>query len=147
MEFKTLSANKNTVQKEWLLVDASDQILGRLASIVAKIIRGKYKSNYTPHVDCGDNVVIINADKIRFSGEKLNQKEYIRHTGYPGGQRSVKAKDLLEKDPARIIKMAVKGMLPKNKLGSSLNKNLHVYVGADHKNGGQKPKKIDLKDY
>tara|TARA_B100000674_G_scaffold158167_1_gene126279 strand:+ start:908 stop:1351 length:444 start_codon:yes stop_codon:yes gene_type:complete len=147
MEFKTLSANKNTVQKEWLLVDATDQILGRLASIVAKIIRGKYKSNYTPHVDCGDNVVIINADKIRFSGEKLNQKEYIRHTGYPGGQRSVKAKDLLEKDPARIIKMAVKGMLPKNKLGSSLNKNLHVYVGADHKNGGQKPKKIDLKDY
>ena len=147
MEFKTLSANKNTVQKEWILVDATDQILGRLASIVAKIIRGKYKSNYTPHVDCGDNVVIINADKIRFSGEKLNQKEYIRHTGYPGGQRSVKAKDLLEKDPARIIKMAVKGMLPKNKLGSSLNKNLHVYVGADHKNGGQKPKKIDLKDY
>ena len=147
MEFKTLSANKNTVQKEWLLVDATDQILGRLASIVAKIIRGKYKSNYTPHVDCGDNVVIINADKIRFSGEKLNQKEYIRHTGYPGGQRSVKAKDLLEKDPARIIKMAVKGMLPKNKLGSSLNKNLHVYVGADHKNGGQKPKKIELKDY
>ena len=147
MEFKTLSANKNTVQKEWLLVDATDQILGRLASIVAKIIRGKYKSNYTPHVDCGDNVVIINADKIRFSGEKLNQKEYIRHTGYPGGQRSVKAKDLLEKDSARIIKMAVKGMLPKNKLGSSLNKNLHVYVGADHKNGGQKPKKIDLKDY
>ena len=147
MEFKTLSANKNTVQKEWLLVDATDQILGRLASIVAKIIRGKYKSNYTPHVDCGDNVVIINADKIRFSGEKINQKEYIRHTGYPGGQRSVKAKDLLEKDPARIIKMAVKGMLPKNKLGSSLNKNLHVYVGADHKNGGQKPKKIDLKDY
>ena len=147
MEFKTLSANKNTVQKEWLLVDATDQILGRLASIVAKIIRGKYKSNYTPHVDCGDNVVIINADKIRFSGEKLNQKEYIRHTGYPGGQRSVKAKDLLEKDPARIIKMAVKGMLPKNKLGSSLNKNLHVYVGSDHKNGGQKPKKIDLKDY
>ena len=147
MEFKTLSANKNTVQKEWLLVDATDQILGRLSSVVAKIIRGKYKSNYTPHVDCGDNVVIINADKIRFSGEKLNQKEYIRHTGYPGGQRSVKAKDLLEKDPARIIKMAVKGMLPKNKLGSSLNKNLHVYVGADHKNGGQKPKKIDLKDY
>ena len=147
MEFKTLSANKNTVQKEWLLVDATDQVLGRLSSVVAKIIRGKYKSNYTPHVDCGDNVVIINADKIRFSGEKLNQKEYIRHTGYPGGQRSVKAKDLLEKDPARIIKMAVKGMLPKNKLGSSLNKNLHVYVGADHKNGGQKPKKIDLKDY
>ena len=123
---------------------------GSLAGIFlgVQILTGIFLAmHYTPHVDCGDNVVIINADKIRFSGEKLNQKEYIRHTGYPGGQRSVKAKDLLEKDPARIIKMAVKGMLPKNKLGSSLNKNLHVYVGADHKNGGQKPKKIDLKDY
>jgi len=147
MEFKTLSANKNTVHKQWLLVDATDEILGRLASKVAKIIRGKYKSNYTPHVDCGDNIVIINAEKIQFSGDKLNQKEYIRHTGYPGGQRSIKAKDLLDKDPTRIIKMAVKGMLPKNKLGSTLNKNLHVYIGPDHKNGGQKPKKIDLKDY
>ncbi|OUV57545.1 MAG: 50S ribosomal protein L13 [Flavobacteriales bacterium TMED113] len=147
MEFKTLSANKNTVHKEWLLVDATDEILGRLASKVAKIIRGKYKSNYTPHVDCGDNIVIINAEKIQFSGDKLDQKEYIRHTGYPGGQRSIKAKDLLDKDPTRIIKMAVKGMLPKNKLGSTLNKNLHVYIGPDHKNGGQKPKKIDLKDY
>ena len=147
MEFKTLSANKNTVQKEWLLVDATDQILGRLASKVAKIIRGKYKVNYTPHVDCGDNVVIINAEKIQFSGDKWSQKEYIRHTGYPGGQRSQKAEELLVKDPARIIKMAVKGMLPKNKLGSALNKNLHVYVGSDHKNGGQKPKLIDLKDF
>ena len=147
MEFKTLSANKSTVHKEWLLVDATDEILGRLASKVAKIIRGKYKSNYTPHVDCGDNIVIINAEKIKFSGDKLDQKEYIRHTGYPGGQRSIKAKDLLDKDPTRIIKMAVKGMLPKNKLGSTLNKNLHVYIGPDHKNGGQKPKKIDLKDY
>ncbi len=147
MEFKTLSANKNTVQKEWLLVDATDQILGRLASKVAKIIRGKYKVNYTPHVDCGDNVVIINAEKIQFSGDKWSQKEYIRHTGYPGGQRSQKAEELLAKDPTRIIKMAVKGMLPKNKLGSALNKNLHVYIGSDHKNGGQKPKLIDLKDF
>jgi len=147
MEFKTLSANKNTVQKQWLLVDATDQILGRLASKVAKIIRGKYKTNYTPHVDCGDNVVIINAEKIQFTGEKWSQKEYIRHTGYPGGQRSQKAEDLLEKHPTRIIKMAVKGMLPKNKLGSSLNKNLHVYIGSDHKNGAQKPKLIDLKDF
>ena len=146
MEFKTLSANKNTVQKEWLLIDATDQILGRLASKVAKLIRGKHKSNYTPHVDCGDNIVIINADKIQFSGDKWSQKEYIRHTGYPGGQRSQKAEQLLVKDPTRIIKMAVKGMLPKNKLGSALNKNLHVYVGSDHKNGGQKPKLIDLKD-
>ena len=147
MEFKTLSANKNTVQKEWLLVDATDQILGRLASKVAKIIRGKYKANYTPHVDCGDNVVIINADKIQFSGDKWSQKEYIRHTGYPGGQRSQKAEELFVKDPTRIIKIAVKGMLPKNKLGSALNKNLYVYVGPDHKNGGQKPKLIDLKDF
>ena len=147
MEFKTLSANKNTVQKDWLLVDATDQILGRLASKVAKIIRGKYKKNYTPHVDCGDCVVVINAEKIQFSGNKWNQKEYIRHTGYPGGQRSQKAKDLLEKDPTRIIRGAVKGMLPKNKLGSVLNNNLYVYTGSDHKNGGQKPKLIDLKDF
>ena len=147
MEFKTLSANKNTVHKEWLLVDATDQILGRLSSKVAKIIRGKYKPNYTPHVDCGDNVVIINAEKIRFSGQKWSQKEYIRHTGYPGGQRSQKAEDLLVKDPTRIIRMAVKGMLPKNKLGSALNKNLYVYTGSDHKNGAQKPKLIDLKDF
>jgi len=147
MEFKTLSANKNTVHKEWLLVDATDQILGRLSSKVAKIIRGKYKPNYTPHVDCGDNVVIINAEKIRFSGQKWSQKEYIRHTGYPGGQRSQKAEDLLVKDPTRIIRMAVKGMLPKNKLGSALNKNLYIYTGPDHKNGGQKPKLIDLKDF
>ena len=147
MEFKTLSANKNTVQKEWLLVDATDQILGRLASKVAKIIRGKYKPNYTPHVDCGDNVVIINAEKIQFSGQKWSQKEYIRHTGYPGGQRSQKAEDLLVKDPTRIIRMAVKGMLPKNKLGSALNKNLYIYTGSDHKNQGQKPKLIDLKDF
>ena len=147
MEFKTLSANKNTVQKEWLLVDATDQILGRLASKVAKIIRGKYKPNYTPHVDCGDNVVIINAEKIQFSGQKWSQKEYIRHTGYPGGQRSQKAEDLLVKDPTRIIRMAVKGMLPKNKLGSALNKNIYIYTGSDHKNQGQKPKLIDLKDF
>jgi len=147
MEFKTLSANKNTVQKEWLLVDATGQILGRLASKVAKIIRGKYKPNYTPHVDCGDNVVIINAEKIQFSGQKWSQKEYIRHTGYPGGQRSQKAEDLLVKDPTRIIRMAVKGMLPKNKLGSVLNKNLYIYTGSNHKNQGQKPKLIDLKDF
>ena len=147
MEFKTLSANKNTVQKEWLLVDATDQILGRLASKVAKIIRGKYKPNYTPHVDCGDNVVIINAEKIQFSGQKWSQKEYIRHTGYPGGQRSQKAEDLLVKDPTRIIRMAVKGMLPKNKLGSALNKKIYIYTGSDHKNQGQKPKLIDLKDF
>ena len=147
MKFKTLSANKSTVQKDWLLVDATDQILGRLASTVAKIIRGKYKKNYTPHVDCGDNVVIINAEKIQFSGEKWSQKQYIRHTGYPGGQRSETAQDILTKDPTRIIKSAVKGMLPKNKLGSTLNKNLHVYIGSDHKNGGQKPKLIDLKDF
>ena len=134
MEFKTLSANKNTVQKEWLLVDATDQILGRLASKVAKIIRGKYKPNYTPHVDCGDNVVIINAEKIQFSGQKWSQ-------------RSQKAEDLLVKDPTRIIRMAVKGMLPKNKLGSALNKNIYIYTGSDHKNQGQKPKLIDLKDF
>ena len=147
ISFKTISANKNTVTKNWVLVDADGQNLGRLASKVAILIRGKHKPNFTPHVDCGDNVIVINSKKINLTGNKWEQKKYIRYTGYPGGQRSIKAKDLLDKDPTRIIKMAVKGMLPKNKLGSTLNKNLHVYIGPDHKNGGQKPKKIDLKDY
>ena len=142
--FKTVSIRKEDVQKRWFLVDASDQNLGRMCSKVAKILRGKHKPSFTPHVDCGDNVVIINADKIRLSGEKLNQKEYIRHTGYPGGQRSVKAKDLLEKDSARIIKMAVKGMLPKNPLGRAMFSKLKVYAGETHPHAAQQPKELNI---
>ncbi len=146
LSYKTLSANKNTVNKEWVLVDADGQALGRLASEVAKLLRGKHKPNYTPHVDCGDNVVITNAAKVSLSGKKWESKTYIRHTGYPGGQRSLSAKELLAKDPARVVEKAVKGMLPKNKLGADLFRNLKVYAGAEHGQEAQKPRVINLND-
>jgi large subunit ribosomal protein L13 len=120
--------------------------LGRLASEVAKLLRGKHKPNYTPHVDCGDNVVITNAAKVSLSGKKWESKTYIRHTGYPGGQRSLSAKELLAKDPARVVEKAVKGMLPKNKLGADLFRNLKVYAGAEHGQEAQKPRVINLND-
>ena len=146
LSYKTVSANKATVNKEWVLVDADGQTLGRLASKVAKLIRGKHKPNYTPHVDCGDNVVIINAEKIVLTGNKMTDKTYIRHTGYPGGQRSLTASEMFEKDPTRLIEKAVKGMLPKNKLGSALFRNLYVYAGAEHAQEAQQPKAINLND-
>jgi len=113
LSYKTVSANKATVSKEWVLVDADGQTLGRLASKIAKLIRGKHKPNFTPHVDCGDNVVVINAEKINLTGKKWTDKSYIRHTGYPGGQRSLTATEMFEKDPTRLVEKAVKGMLPK----------------------------------
>ena len=146
LSYKTISANKETVIKEWLLVDAEGETLGRLASKVAKLIRGKHKVNFTPHVDCGDNVVVINAEKITLSGNKWEGKEYIRHTGYPGGQRSLTAAEILAKNPERLVEKAVKGMLPKNRLGNQLYTNLYVYVGAEHKQEAQKPKKVNLKE-
>lgn len=146
LSYKTISANKATADKQWLLVDAEGQTLGRLASKVAKILRGKYKPSYTPHVDCGDNVVIINAEKIQLTGNKWEAKQYIRHTGYPGGQRSLNARELYEKDPARLIEKSVKGMLPKNKLGAALFRNLNVYTGAEHKQEAQKPTAINLNE-
>ena len=146
LSYKTVSANKNTVNKEWVLVDADGQALGRLASEVAKLLRGKHKPNFTPHVDCGDNVIITNAAKIRLTGNKWEDKTYIRHTGYPGGQRSLNASELFEKDPTRIVEKAVKGMLPKNKLGAQLFRNLKVYAGAEHDQEAQKPKTINLND-
>ncbi len=144
LSYKTISANKATVNKEWLLVDAEGETLGRLASVVAKLIRGKYKTEFTPHVDCGDNVIVINAEKIQLSGKKWDDKKYIRHTGYPGGQRVMTAKELLEKKPISLIEKAVKGMLPKNKLSNALYRNLYVYVGSEHKQEAQKPKKINI---
>ena len=146
LSYKTVSANKSTVNKEWLLVDADGQTLGRLASEVAKLLRGKHKPNFTPHVDCGDNVIIINAEKIILSGNKWDDKTYIRHTGYPGGQRSLTAKELYGKDPARVVEKSVKGMLPKNKLGAELFRNLKVYVGEKHKQEGQSPEMINLNE-
>ena len=140
LSYKTISANSATVNKEWLHVDADGQTLGRMASKVAKMLRGKHKPNFTPHVDCGDNVVITNASKIVLTGNKWTEKQYIRHTGYPGGQRSLTAEELYGKDPARVVEKAVKGMLPKNKLGAELFRNLKVYAGAEHDQEAQKPK-------
>jgi large subunit ribosomal protein L13 len=146
LSYKTVSANKATVNKEWVVVDADGQALGRLSSIVAKLLRGKYKANFTPHVDCGDNVVVINAEKINLTGKKWDSKEYIRHTGYPGGQKSLTASELFGKGPERLIENAVKGMLPKNKLGADLFRNLRVFEGSEHNVEAQKPKTINLND-
>ncbi len=146
LSFKTVSANAATVTKEWVVVDATDQPLGRLGSKVAKLLRGKYKPNFTPHVDCGDNVVVINASKVKITGNKATDRIYLRFTGYPGGQRQFTPADLLaKKDGAeRLIKKVVKGMLPKNRLGNAILKNLYVYEGAEHKQEAQQPKKLDL---
>ncbi len=146
LSYKTVSANKATVNKEWVVVDAEGQALGRLSSIVAKLLRGKYKANFTPHVDCGDNVAVINAEKINLTGKKWDSKEYIRHTGYPGGQKSLTASELFGKGPERLVENAVKGMLPKNKLGADLFRNLRVFAGSEHNVEAQKPKTINLND-
>ena len=144
LSYKTVSANKETVNKEWVVIDAEGQVLGRMASIAAKFLRGKFKSNYTPHVDCGDNVIIINADKFKLTGNKMDQKEYTRHTGYPGGQRTRTVKEMLQKNPIGAVENAIRGMLPKNRLGRDLFRNLFVYAGSEHPHEAQKPKTIDL---
>ncbi|MBL4642620.1 MAG: 50S ribosomal protein L13 [Flavobacteriaceae bacterium] len=146
LSYKTVSANKETANKEWLVVDADGQTLGRLSSKIAMLIRGKYKTNFTPHVDCGDNVVVINAEKIVLTGKKWEQKSYIRHTGYPGGQRSLTATEMFAKNPTRLIEKAVKGMLPKNKLGNALFRNLYVYAGTEHLHTAQNPKAINVNE-
>ncbi|TVQ12543.1 MAG: 50S ribosomal protein L13 [Bacteroidetes bacterium] len=144
LSYKTVSANKDTVTKDWVIVDAEKHILGRLASKVAKIVRGKHKVNYTPHVDCGDNVIIINAEKIELTGKKWDQKQYVRHTGYPGGQRFTSVKQMLDKRPTEIIRKAVKGMLPKTKLGDALLRNVYIYAGSEHPHQAQQPQSINL---
>ena len=144
LSFKTISANKATVQKEWVIVDATDLVLGRMSSKVAKILRGKYKPSFTPHVDCGDNVIIINAEKVVLTGNKWSDRIYYRHTGFPGGQREITPEKLLEKSPEKLIKKVIKGMLPKNRLGAQLLGNLYVFGGAEHNMAAQKPKVIDL---
>jgi len=146
LSYKTVSANKSTVNKEWVLVDAEGQVLGRLASVVASLLRGKHKPSFTPHVDCGDNVVVINAEKVVLSGTKLTDKEYVKYTGFPGGQRITKASDMLKKNPVFLVEHAVKGMLPKNRLGRALFKNMHVYAGIEHRHEAQKPRKIDIQN-
>ena len=144
LSYKTIAANASTVNKEWVLIDVDGLPLGRSASIIANYLRGKHKTNYTPHVDCGDNVIVVNAANITLSGKKWEQKQYIRHTGYSGGQRSLNAKQVHAKNPTRIMENAVKGMLPKNKLGATLFRNLKVYANAIHPHEAQNPKTINL---
>jgi len=144
LSYKTVSANAKTVNKQWVVVDAQGEILGRLSSKIAMIIRGKNKPEYTPHVDCGDNVIVINADKIKLTGSKMTDKVYTSYTGYPGGQRFISPKELLAKHPKRVVEKAVKGMLPKTKLGAKLYTNLYVYTGTEHPHAAQSPKTIKL---
>ncbi|MDD3034395.1 MAG: 50S ribosomal protein L13 [Bacteroidales bacterium] len=146
LSYKTVSANEATVVKEWVVIDATDQVLGRLASRVARILRGKHKPSFTPHVDCGDNVIIINATKVRLTGNKLTDRVYVRHTGYPGGQRFATPKELLTRKPLAVVEHAIKGMLPKNKLGAEMFRNLYVYEGAEHPHQAQQPKVINLNE-
>ena len=144
--YKTISLNAATVQKEWVVIDATNEVLGRLASQVAKILRGKNKPGYTPHVDCGDYVIVINAEKVKLTGAKMTDKVYVRHTGYPGGQRFATPADYLAKKPVFVIEHAVKGMLPKTRLGEAILKNLKVYAGAEHPHAAQNPKTIKLNE-
>jgi len=147
LSYRTVSGNAATANKKWYVVDADGQNIGRLASIVAKIIRGKYKTSYTPHADCGDNVIVINASKVALSGTKLLNKEYVRFSGYPGGQRFTTAEEMLKKHPERIVEKAVKGMLPKNALGRKLYTNLMVYRGAEHQQEAQQPEVLNIENY
>ena len=140
--YKTIHANAKTVTKEWVVVDAKDQVLGRLSTKVASMLRGKHKVNFTPHVDCGDNVIVINASQVKLTGKKWDQKEYVRYTGYPGGQRFSSPLDWKKKNPAFMVEHAVRMMLPKGRLGKAIYRNLHVYNGNEHPHAAQKPKSI-----
>ena len=146
LSYKTTSANAATVTKEWVLIDATNAVLGRLAAQVAKILRGKDKPSFTPHVDCGDNVIIINAEKVRLTGKKLTDKEYVRHSGYPGGIRLTTPAEYLKKNPEFIIEKAVKGMLPRTRLGAAQMRNLKVYAGGEHPHAAQAPRTINLNE-
>ena len=144
LSYKTISANKATAQKEWVVVDATDQVLGRFATKVAKLLRGKYKPSFTPHVDCGDNVIILNADKVKLTGNKWDDRVYVSHTGYPGGQRFMSPAKMMAKDPTRLYRKVIKGMLPKNRLGEAVIGNMYVYAGTEHPHEAQSPKVLDI---
>jgi len=146
LSYKTLSANKATAEKKWFVVDAENQIVGRLASKVAKILRGKYKTNFTPHADCGDYVIIINASKAVMTGNKMEKREIFRHTGYPGGQKRISPQEMLQKDETSVLRHAVRGMLPKNKLGRAILKNCFIYGSSNHNHEAQKPIALNLND-
>lgn len=145
LSYKTKSTNAQTVDKQWVLVDMNNLVLGRAASEIAKILRGKNKPSFTPHVDGGDNVIVINADKVRLTGNKTTQKTYVRHTGYPGGQRFSNPKLLLANHPTRVVEYAIHGMLPKNRLGNSIKSNLFIYAGSEHPHAAQQPKEVKFK--
>jgi large subunit ribosomal protein L13 len=144
LSYRTISANKETVDKQWVLLNAEGQVLGRLASHAAKMLRGKNKPYYTPHVDCGDNVVIINAEKIVLTGKKMTDKEYITYSGYPGGKKIHSPQELMKKRPTAVVEDAIRGMLPRTRLGRAIFGNLHVYAGPEHPHQGQAPKEIDI---
>ncbi len=146
VSYKTISANQKIVKKEWVLIDAQEMVVGRLATAVARILKGKNKTYYTPSFDCGDNVIIINAEKVRFTGKKWTDKQYVHHTTYPGGQRFATPKEVMRKYPERILEHAIRGMLPKNRLGDKLYRNLHIYVGPNHPHEAQQPKLININD-
>ena len=145
LSFKTKSANAQTVKRVWFVIDAEGKTLGRMCTRIASVLRGKHKPSYTPHFDAGDYVIVLNADKIRLTGNKLNNKIYLRHTGYPGGQRETTAKQLLAKKPTAVVENAVRGMLPKNKLGRAMIKKMFLYTGTEHPHTAQKPKALELK--
>ncbi len=141
---KSFMANPSNITREWYVVDAADKTLGRLAAEVAKILRGKHKPTFTPHMDTGDHVIVVNADKVVLTGKKLTKKVYFRHSGYLGGDRFTKAGDMMKKDPCKVVEMAVKGMIPKNHLGSRIYLKLHVYAGPEHPHQAQQPKELQL---
>ena len=147
VSYKTTYVNKVTAQKEWVIVDAENQVLGRLASKVAKLLRGKYKPSFTPFEDCGDNVIIINADKVELTGNKWTDRVYYSYSGYPGGQKSTTPAVLMQKSPDRFFRKVIKGMLPKNRLGAAILKNLYVYAGSEHPHQAQQPKQIDINTF
>ena len=144
LSYKTISANKATANKEWYIADATNQVLGRFSSKVASVLRGKHKTNFTPHADCGDFVIVINADKIRLTGNKWEDKEYVTHSGYPGGQKIRSPKQIATKNPARLVEIAIKKMLPRNRLGNAIFNNLHVYAGSEHPHEAQQPKELKI---
>ena len=144
LSYKTKSAKKEEVERQWFIVDAEGEVVGRLCTKIAHVLRGKHKPSYTPHVDCGDYVIVINADKVRFTGAKWNQKEYITFSGYPGGQKKTTANELMAKKPYAIVENAVRGMLPKTKLGRAMIKKLFVYAGSEHPHAAQKPQDLNI---
>lgn len=145
LSYKTVSAKNEEIKRNWVILDAENETVGRLCSNIAYLLRGKNKINFTPHIDCGDNVIVINASKVRFTGKKIDAKEYIHYTGYPGGQRFATPRQVLQTKPERVVEHAVKGMLPKNRLGNAMYRKLFVYAGSEHPHEAQQPKKNNIK--